>query len=84
VSRRVTALCVLCLLVAAACGQKSGVHVAVSGGGGNEPAASPGTTAPKTQTTVGKGPNDTAGVTDSEIRIGVHAPLPSARSTAAP
>jgi ABC-type branched-subunit amino acid transport system substrate-binding protein len=81
VSRRITALCALCLLVAAACGQKSGVHVAASGG--DVPAAGPGTTAPpRTSTTVGKGPNDTSGVTDTEIRIGLHAPLTGAGANA--
>lgn len=80
-SRRVCALFVLCLFVAAACGQKEGVHVA-TGGGSNE-TAGPGTTAPsKTSATVPKGPNDTAGVTDTEIRIGLHAPLTGAGANA--
>ena len=83
-SRRISTLVVLTLLVAAACGQKDGVHVATAGGApSGGAAAGPATTAGNTSVeTVPKGPGDTDGVTDTEIRIGVHAPLTGAGANA--
>ena len=84
-SRRICTLVVLTLLVAAACGQKDGVHVATAGGGASAgPSAGPATTSPggTSAATVPKGPGDTDGVTDTEIRIGVHAPLTGAGANA--
>lgn len=83
-NRRITTLVVLTLLVAAACGQKDGVHVATAGGTSGGETAGPATTGPsKTSVaTVPKGPGDTDGVTDTEIRIGVHAPLTGAGANA--
>jgi branched-chain amino acid transport system substrate-binding protein len=79
VRRPVVILFLLLALVAAACGQKSGVAdqaVATgdgtgapaggSSGGGEEPAAHE------------PGPDDTAGITDDEIVIGIHAPVTGA------
>lgn len=78
-SRVVTALVVVVLL-AAACGQKSGVagsEVSTGGvnGGGTAPATGGGSAAPATHQ---KGSNDTSGITDKEIVIGIHAPVTGA------
>jgi ABC-type branched-subunit amino acid transport system substrate-binding protein len=82
VSRRISVLVVLSLLVAAACGQKGGVHLATGGGSSGGQSAGPATTTKASGTTVPKGPGDTTGVTDTEIRIGVHAPLTGAGANA--
>lgn len=62
-----------------ACGQKSGVAGSDSGGGGVAAAPSGdgggGTDAPAARKA---GPNDTSGVTDDEIVIGIHAPVTGA------
>ena len=83
-SRRISTLVVVSLLVAAACGQKEGVHVATAGGSSGGESAGPATTRPSRTSvaTVPKGPGDTDGVTDTEIRIGVHAPLTGAGANA--
>ena len=83
-SRRICTLVVLSLVVAAACGQKDGVHVATAGGASGGETAGPATTAAgqTSVATVPKGPGDTDGVTDTEIRIGVHAPLTGAGANA--
>jgi branched-chain amino acid transport system substrate-binding protein len=71
---RVVVLVLALALVAAACGQKSGVagtEVVATGGGGTQP----------TDDGAGEhepGPDDTSGVTDTEIVIGVHAPVTGA------
>lgn len=78
--RVVTAVSVVVLLFAAACGQKSGVAGSdVSAGSGN------GTTATTTAgggssaaATHQKGSNDTSGITSKEIVIGIHAPVTGA------
>jgi ABC-type branched-subunit amino acid transport system substrate-binding protein len=77
----------LCL-VAAACGQKAGVagtDVAAGGGAGAAPGGTvPGTGEPGAdgEATAAvahePGPDDTAGVTDEEIVIGIHAPVTGA------
>jgi branched-chain amino acid transport system substrate-binding protein len=80
------ALIVVALLAAAACGQKSGVAgTAVEAGGGS---TAGGTSSGGTETTGGDGggtpaqhepgPDNTSGVTDNEIVIGVHAPVTGA------
>ena len=81
-SRRISILVVLSLLVVTACGQKEGVHVATGGGSSDGQSAGPATTAESSVGTVPKGPGDTDGVTDTEIRIGVHAPLTGAGANA--
>ena len=82
-SRRICILVVLSFLVASACGQKEGVHVATGGGSSGGESAGPATTqAEGSVGTVPKGPGDTDGVTDTEIRIGVHAPLTGAGANA--
>ncbi len=70
-------LCLALALVAAGCGQKSGV--ATTDAGGEAPAASGGETteAPAAQP-FEPGDNDTDGVTDDEIVIGIHAPVTGA------
>jgi len=75
---RLVVLLLAVALVGAACGQKSGVagtEVATGGGGGGgggeEPADGP--SGPHEP-----GPDDTSGVTNSEIVIGVHAPVTGA------
>jgi ABC-type branched-subunit amino acid transport system substrate-binding protein len=75
---RLVVLLLTVALVGAACGQKSGVagtEVATGGGsgggGGEEPADGP--SGPHEP-----GPDDTSGVTNSEIVIGVHAPVTGA------
>jgi branched-chain amino acid transport system substrate-binding protein len=83
VSRRISILVVLTVLVASACGQKEGVHVATGGGSSGGESAGPATTATEGPgDTVPKGPGDTDGVTDTEVRIGVHAPLTGAGANA--
>jgi ABC-type branched-subunit amino acid transport system substrate-binding protein len=82
VSRRICTLVVLTLLVAVACGQKEGVHVATGGGSPDGESAGTATTAGASVGTVPKGPGDTNGVTDTEVRIGVHAPLTGAGANA--
>ncbi|MGH9032709.1 MAG: ABC transporter substrate-binding protein [Acidimicrobiia bacterium] len=72
---RLVVLLLALAFVGAACGQKSGVagtEVATGGGGGGgaEPAGPSGPHEP--------GADDTSGVTDSEIVIGVHAPVTGA------
>ena len=74
---RLAALLLAVALAAAACGQKSGVagtqaSVDDTGGGGAAPSGD-GASAPHEP-----GPDDTAGVTDEEIVIGVHAPVTGA------
>ncbi|MDQ3145726.1 MAG: ABC transporter substrate-binding protein, partial [Actinomycetota bacterium] len=73
-------LLVALLLVAAACGQKSGVAntaVATDDGGtaGASGGATDGEAAPAEREA---GPDDTAGISDDEIVIGVHAPVTGA------
>jgi len=74
--RLVPAVLVVALLVAAACGQKSGVEgtetavAADGGGGGGDTGGGGGEREP--------GENDTAGITDTEIVIGIHAPVTGA------
>jgi ABC-type branched-subunit amino acid transport system substrate-binding protein len=83
-------LAAMALVVTAACGQKSGVHVSsgdrsLDGGGG-------GTAAPSTTAGGGdnggivgpelKGPDSATGVSDTEIRIGIHGPLTGAGAPA--
>jgi branched-chain amino acid transport system substrate-binding protein len=73
-SRLVILLLAVALVGAAACGQKSGVagtEVVAEGTGGETPADDGG--GPHEP-----GPDDTSGVTDSEIVIGVHAPVTGA------
>ena len=73
----------LCL-VAASCGQKAGVagtDVAAGGVGGGGTALAPGDPAAGGEQQVAvhePGPDDTAGVTDEEIVIGIHAPVTGA------
>jgi branched-chain amino acid transport system substrate-binding protein len=74
---RLVAAVLATLMLAAACGQKSGV----SGTGGE--VAAGGTTATTgggetTATTRAAGPDDTSGITDDEIVIGIHAPVTGA------
>jgi ABC-type branched-subunit amino acid transport system substrate-binding protein len=66
------------MIVAAACGQKSGVgqEVSAGGGGDGDGTATPTTAGPKG--THKPGPNDKSGVTDTEIVIGIHAPVTGA------
>ncbi len=80
---RIVAVAVVVVLLAAACGQKSGVAgSSPETGSGTATGTGTGTTA----TTGGsgaagahvKGPNDTAGITDKEIVIGIHAPVTGA------
>jgi ABC-type branched-subunit amino acid transport system substrate-binding protein len=68
----------LLLLVAAACGQKSGVAGQVTAGGEPGGNGTTGTTAPGKAAAHEPGPNDKSGVTDDEIVIGVHAPVTGA------
>jgi ABC-type branched-subunit amino acid transport system substrate-binding protein len=71
----------LCL-VAASCGQKSGVAgTDVAAGGGAAPAAGGAAPAEGGEAAAAAhepGPDDTAGVTDEEIVIGIHAPVTGA------
>ena len=78
--RLLLALVVLLLLVAAACGQKSGVAgQQVSAGGGNgAPSNGTGTTTAGKPAAHEPDENDKVGVTDTEIVIGVHAPVTGA------
>jgi ABC-type branched-subunit amino acid transport system substrate-binding protein len=79
--RVVTALFVV-VLVAAACGQKSGVAGSeVQAGSGDTTAttaASGGGSGGGATATHEKGSDDTAGITDKEIVIGIHAPVTGA------
>jgi ABC-type branched-subunit amino acid transport system substrate-binding protein len=69
---------VLMLLVAAACGQKSGVaDQQVAAGGGGPEAPGP-TTSAAPQGGHEPDANDKSGVTDDEIVIGIHAPVTGA------
>jgi len=74
---RLVVLLLAVALVGAACGQKSGVagtEVATGGGGGGgDEAPADGAGGPHEP-----GPDDTSGVTNSEIVIGVHAPVTGA------
>jgi len=75
-SRLVVVVLLALALVGAACGQKSGVagtEVATGGGGGGGEEPAGGASGPHEA-----GPDDTSGVTDSEIVIGVHAPVTGA------
>ena len=65
------------VLLAAACGQKSGVAGSEPSGDGDttQPTSGGGTTVPAAREA---GPNDTSGVTDNEIVIGIHAPVTGA------
>jgi ABC-type branched-subunit amino acid transport system substrate-binding protein len=67
-------------LLGAACGQKSGVAGTASGGDGvttqTTAGGGDGTSAPAAARKAG--PNDTSGVTDDEIVIGIHAPVTGA------
>jgi branched-chain amino acid transport system substrate-binding protein len=76
--RRLAVLLIATMLTAAACGQKSGVsgtEVVTDGGGGGQPAdgGGGGGGGPREA-----GPDDTSGVTDNEIIIGVHGPVSGA------
>jgi ABC-type branched-subunit amino acid transport system substrate-binding protein len=77
-----TAITLVVLLVAAAaCGQKSGVAGTESSGVETAPATSGrngGNGGPSAPAAREKGPNDTSGVSDNEIVIGIHAPVTGA------
>jgi branched-chain amino acid transport system substrate-binding protein len=78
VRRPVVILLLLLALLAAACGQKSGVaDQAVATGDGTGAAAGGGGT-DEAPTAHEPGPDDTAGITDDEIVIGIHAPVTGA------
>jgi branched-chain amino acid transport system substrate-binding protein len=75
--RHSTLLLLALALVAAGCGQKSGV--ATSDAGGEAPAAAGGeTTEAAAAQPFEPGDDDTAGVSDTEIVIGIHAPVTGA------
>jgi branched-chain amino acid transport system substrate-binding protein len=79
---RLAAVVLVCLLFAAACGQKSGVagsDVSAGDGTGTPAATSDGGGGGSTQPAEReKGPDDTSGITDDEIVIGIHAPVTGA------
>jgi len=75
-ARAVPALLLALALLLAACGQKSnvaGTEVVVAGGSGQAASGEGGAAAPREA-----GPDDTSGITDTEIVIGVHAPVTGA------
>lgn len=75
---RLVVVLLVVVLIAAACGQKSGVAGSEPGGDGvtTQPTADGGgASAPAARE---PGPDDTSGVTDDEIVIGIHAPVTGA------
>lgn len=78
---RVVTAVVVVLLLAAACGQKSGVagsDVSAGSVNGTGTATTPGGGGSSAASTHQKGSNDTAGITSNEIVIGIHAPVTGA------
>lgn len=78
--RCVVPLLLALALVAAGCGQKSGVAgtEVETGGGSAAPGTETETTAAEAAAPFEPGDDDTAGVTDTEIVIGIHAPVTGA------
>lgn len=75
---RVLALLLALVLVAAACGQKEGVAGSEPQSGIDSPAPTNGGDGDGGSGEHEAGPNDTSGVTDDEIVIGIHAPVTGA------